>query len=267
MTRSVGVSTMMILAWLLGGGAGPAEAQQQQPPLPDVSVTAPAVTDPYAAGDPRAPRTVAPTEINPYYGRNRVDESVFPEIPCTASRMSSSTGGKCLAGYRIGDSTSASNPCHIQLDVVTGATATYNFEADVFVFDPYLVGSGGQQLPKGCSVSKQPQYDLARLQDMNQMTRRGSSWRNYINNYVTNGGDISSEYSDGRLNCLAFRRLGPNWRGGVVWSVHASLCRLDGGAVQPADVHALLSSLRIRVYDSVGNLRPPGQGMPDMAAE
>jgi hypothetical protein len=256
-----------LLAVVVALGVSQAKAQAtQQAPLPDVSVTAPAVQDPYAAGDPRAPRTVAPTEINPYYGRNRVDESMFAEKPCSETRLSTNaSGGKCLEGYKIGED-SVSSVCHIQLDVVMASTATYTYEADVFVFDPYLVSSSGP-MPKGCAVSKQPQYDLARLQDMNQMTRRGSTWRNYINNYATDGSDISSEYSDGRLNCLAFRRLGPNWRGGVIWSVHAAICRLDGAAVQPGDVHSMLSSLKIRVYDPRGNLRPPDQSMLYVTAE
>jgi hypothetical protein len=145
-----------------------------------------------------------------------------------------------------------------------GSTATYNFEADVFVFDPYLVASSGP-LPKGCAVAKQPKYDLARLQDMNQMTRQGTNWRSY-NDALDNGGR-SAEYTDGKLSCLAFRRLGPNWQGGVVWSIHAAICRLDGASVQPADVHALLSSLTIRVYDPRGNLRPPEQSIMYMTPE
>jgi hypothetical protein len=252
----IGLALVTVL--LLGAPSPAGAANPPQQPLPDVTVTAP---EPYG-GDPRAPRVVPPTEINPYYGRNRVDESLFAEKPCSETRMSSSAGGKCLEGYKIGGD-SAANVCHIQLDVVMGTTPTYNFEADVFVFDPFLVGSGGP-MPTGCSVSKQPQYDLARLQDMNQMTRRGANWRNYVNNF---GSDISGEYSDGQFSCLAFRRLGPNWRGGVVWSIHAAICRLDGTAVRPADVHALLSSLTIRVYDPRGNLRPPEQSIMYMTPE
>jgi hypothetical protein len=124
------------LAMLIGAGSTAGVADAQQPPLPDVSVTAPAVQDPYAVGDPRAPRTVAPSEINPYYGRNRVDESMFAEKPCSETRLATNvSGGKCLEGYKIGED-SSSSVCHIQLDVVMGATATYTFEADTFVFDP-----------------------------------------------------------------------------------------------------------------------------------
>jgi|SRR5580700_5725000 hypothetical protein len=238
-------------------------AQTQQAPLPDVNVTAP-------AGTPNSvPRVVPPTEQNSYFGRNRVEEDMFVERPCSETRMSSSAGGKCLEGYHLGPgwggaSESSSTVCHIQLDVVSATTATYSFEADTFVFDPYLVTSGGP-LPKGCSVSKEPAYDLARLQDMNSMTRRGTNWRGY-NDAEDNGGR-SAEYSDGRLNCLALRRLGPNWQGGVIWSVHAAICRLDGAPVQPGDVHAVLSSIKIRVYDSVGNLRPGSQSAAEMTVE
>jgi hypothetical protein len=256
---------LVLVLFMLGASRVAGAADRQQQPLPDVSVTAPDGPDPYG-GDPRTARVVPPTEINPYYGRNRVDESVFAEKPCSETRLSANVAGsKCLEGYKIG-ADSAANVCHIQLDVVMGTTAIYDFEADVFVFDPYLVSSGGP-MPKGCAVSKQPKYNLARLQDMNQMTRRGANWRNYVNNYVDSGGDISSEYSDGRLSCLAFRRLGPNWHGGVVWSIHAAICRLDGTAVEPADIHALLSSLQIRVYDPRGNLRPPEQSIMYMTPE
>jgi hypothetical protein len=263
MTAISRIAPVLVFGMILGSVSAGRAADTQQPPLPDVTVTAPSVPDPYG-GDPRAPRTVAPSEINPYYGRNRVDESMFAEKPCSETRLSTNVnGGKCLEGYKIG-SDSGGSVCHIQLDVVMGAAATYTFEADVFVFDPYLVTSGGS-LPKNCAVSKQSQYDLGRLQDMNQMTRRGSNWRSYLKNDDT--GEVTAEYSDGRLNCRAFRRLGPNWHGGVVWSVHASICRLDGAAVQPADIHSILSSLKIRVYDPRGNLRPPEQSMTYVTPE
>jgi hypothetical protein len=121
----------LALAILTGTASTAGAADATQAPLPDVTVTAPAVQDPYAVGDPRAPRTVAPTEINPYYGRNRVDESVFAEKPCSETRLSTNVnGGKCLEGYKIGED-STSSVCHIQLDVVMGSTAAYTFEADV----------------------------------------------------------------------------------------------------------------------------------------
>src|ERR1700733_7745163 len=119
-----------IVLMLLGGVmlAAPiaAGAADPQTPLPDVTVTAPAVQDPYAVGDPHAPRTVAPTQINPYYGRNRVDESMFAERPGSETPFSSNVPGcKCLEGYKIESKvqSSSAGPCHIQLDVVMGSTA------------------------------------------------------------------------------------------------------------------------------------------------
>jgi hypothetical protein len=253
----------LALAIFVALTASTTDAQAQtQAPLPDVNVTAPLITP------NSVPRVVPPTGQNGYFGRNRVEEDMFAERPCSETRMSSSAGGKCLEGYHLmpgyGVSSEGSNPCHIQLDVVTASSAAYIFEADTFVFDPYLVNSSGT-VPRGCAVGKEPAYDLARLQDMNSMTRRGVNWRNYIDN--EDDGSRRAEYSDGRLDCVALRKLGPNWRGGVVWSVHAAMCRLDGAAVQPADVHAMLSSLRIRIYDPRGNLRPASQTMPDMSPE
>jgi hypothetical protein len=246
---------------LVATPASYATAQTPPPPLPDVNVTAP---KPNATPN-WVPREVPPTEQNSYFGRNRVEEDMFAERPCSETRMSSSAGGKCLEGYKLtGGYVSSSDPCHIQLDVVSAATAAYTFEADTFVFDPYLVNSSGP-IPKGCHVGKEAAYDLARLQDMNSMTRRGANWRNYIDN--EDDGSRSAEYSDGRLNCVALRRLGPNWRGGVIWSVHAAICRLDGAPVQPADVHAMLSSIKIRVYDPVGNLRPASQSIEYVSVE
>jgi len=243
MRRIDAVPAALVLIVVAGLTSSGRAADSPNLGLPDVTVTAPSPVSPNAA-----PREVPPSEINPYYGRNRVDEDQFLEKPCSSTRLSSTAGGKCLEGYKI--TTVHTGVCHIQLDVVMGSTATYTFEADAFVFDPYLLTADGP-LPKNCSVSKQASYDEDRLKDMNQMTRRGTSWRNYINN----DNEVTSEYSDGRLNCLATRRLGPNWKGGVVWAVHASLCRLDGAGVQPADVQQMLNSLKIRVYDPNGNLR------------
>jgi hypothetical protein len=253
--RALALATLALLA----APDGEARAQTQAP-LPDVNVIAPAITP------NSVPRVVPPTEQNSYFGRNRVEEDMFVERPCSETRMSSSAGGKCLEGYKLGTGYdgSTSQACHIQLDVVTATTAAYIFEADTSVFDPYLVTSGGP-MPKGCSVSKESAYDLARLQDMNMMTRRGAGWRNYIDN--EDNGSRSAEYTDGKLNCVALRRLGPNWRGGVIWSVHAAICRLDGAPVQPADVHAMLSSIKIRVYDPVGNLRPASQSIEYVSVE
>src|ERR1700683_4200398 len=137
--------------------AGNALAQTQQP-LPDVTVTAPAplqqpTPSPYG-GNPYNPRTVAPTEINPYDSRNRVDEEVFAEKPCDQTRFLSSLGGKCLEGYHMGIANPASL-CHVQMDVIQLSTAAYHFEADVHVTDPYKTTSSGMG---GCAVHKPSSY-------------------------------------------------------------------------------------------------------------
>jgi hypothetical protein len=48
-------------------------------------------------------------------------------------------------------------------------------------------------------------------------------------------------------------------RSNVIWSLHASLCRLDGAAVPPADVHAMAS-----VIDA-GDMGVPGTSGPESA--
>jgi hypothetical protein len=90
---------------------------------------------------------------------------------------------------------------------------------------------------------------------MNQMTRRGTNWRNF----VSNGEDKSIEFSDGSHNCVAVQRAGLPWRGGYTYMLHASICRTDVAAMQAEDVSYALGSLQVRQYDPVGNLRNPGQ--------
>jgi hypothetical protein len=244
---AIGKLTAILVGAAMACSAGNAGAADQPSlGLPDVNVNAPPPVSPNAA-----PREVLPTQLNPYGGRNRVEEDMFLERPCSETRLASTAGGKCLEGYKLQNGVLLSGPCHIQLDVVISSTATYTFEADAFVFDPYLVTASGP-LPRNCKVAPQSAYDEDRLKDMNRMTRRGTNWHDY----VKNDSEITSEYSDGRLNCLATRKNGPPWRGGFVWTVHASLCRLDGSRVQAADVQQMLNSLKIRVYDPVGNLRP-----------
>jgi hypothetical protein len=89
---------------------------------------------------------------------------------------------------------------------------------------------------------------------MNQVTRRGTNWRNL----VADGEDKSIEFSDGPLNCVAIHRAGPKWRGGYVYMLHASICRTDTTTVRAEDVSYTLGPLQLRQYDPVGNLRPPG---------
>jgi hypothetical protein len=90
---------------------------------------------------------------------------------------------------------------------------------------------------------------------MNQVTRRATNWRNL----VRNGEDKSIEFSDGPHNCVAVHKPGPQWRGGYVYMLHASICRTDTAAVRAEDVAYALGSLQIRQYDPVGNLQKAGQ--------
>jgi hypothetical protein len=61
------------------------------------------------------------------------------------------------------------------------------------------------------------------FKDLNQVTRRGTGWRNF----AKGAPQSTMEFSDGAHNCLAVERLGPPWHGGYVWVVHASICRED----------------------------------------
>ena len=91
---------------------------------------------------------------------------------------------------------------------------------------------------------------------MNQMTRRGTNWRNSVN---SNGEDKSIEFSDGAHNCVAVQKAGPPWRGGYIYMLHASICRTDTAAMRAQDIAYVLGSLQIRQYDPEGNLRPSGK--------
>jgi hypothetical protein len=108
---------------------------------------------------------------------------------------------------------------------------------------------------KWCFVRSHPGYDREDFQDMNQVTRRGTNWRNL----VSNGEDKSIEFSDGPHNCVAVHKAGPPWRGGYIYVLHASICRTDTAAVRAEDISYTLGSLQIRQYDPVGNLRKAGE--------
>jgi hypothetical protein len=148
--------------------------------LPDVTVTAPAVPvePPYMRNPWKS------YERNPYAGRNRVEEDKFPVVPCNVTRIASSAGGKCLQGPRLvpGDAlvySAGGLNCDMALDVVMYSTGNLAIEASALIFDPYrLVATG---LPnRWCYVRSHPTYDREDFQDMNQVTRRGTNWRNLV---------------------------------------------------------------------------------------
>jgi len=248
------VTALMLAPWM------DAYAQNSQITVPNVTVTAPAVpVEPPYMRDPWKAYA-----RNPYFGRYRVEEEKFTEVPCSATRIALGASSKCLQGYRLTPSGSGSdsnntNPCDMALDVVIDTAGKLAIEADILVFDPYKVNANGS-VPKWCYVHGYTRYDQEDFQDLNQVTRRGSNWHNLQINDMQDqwhGGDRlrSMEFSDGLRNCIALRKPGPVWRGGYIWMMHASICRTDGAAVQAQDVAYVLSSLQARTYDPVGNLR------------
>jgi hypothetical protein len=237
--------------------ASTAAAQNTTLTVPNVTVTAPApaVTPPYLREPGKA------YARNPYSGRYRVEEDKFPVVPCTATRIASSTGGKCLLGYRLipGATTQITNSkggsdCDMALDVVTYSVGNLSIEADTLIHDPYKLTATGFHSAY-CYVNGNSGYDQEDFQDMNQVTRRGTNWRNLAGD----GEDKSIEFSDGPRNCVAVKKAGPPYQGGYIYMMHASICRIDTAAVQPADIAYALGLLQIRQYDPIGNLRRLGQ--------
>jgi hypothetical protein len=235
--------------------AGDAFGQDTKLTVPNVTVTAPAapVEPPYMRDPSKA------YGRNPYFGRARVEEDKFPEVPCTATRIAFGPAGKCLLGYRLSlpeaatggsNSYSGANPCDMVLDVVIDATGKLLIEADIVVFDPYKVMANGSP-PRWCYVHGYMDYGQEDFQDMNQVTRRGTNWHNL----QVNGQERSIEFSDGPHNCVALLKPGPVWRGGYIWLMHASICRTDTATVQAEDIAYVLGSVQTRIQDPVGNLR------------
>jgi len=194
---------------------------------------------------------------NPYFGRYRVEEGNFAEVPCTATRIAFAQGGRCLQGYRstlpeVSDEIGG-NSCDLALDVVGANTGKLYIEADILALDPYKVTANGSP-PRWCYVHSYLGYDQEDFQDMNEVTRRGINWHNL----QINGQERSIEFSDGPHNCVAVLRPGPVWLGGYTYMMHASICRTDTAAVQAQDIAYVLASLQTRTYDPVGNLRKAG---------
>jgi DNA-binding winged helix-turn-helix (wHTH) protein/TolB-like protein len=219
--------------------ASVAYAQDANLSAPNVTVTAPAapVEPPYMRDPWKA------YGRNPYFGRYRVEEAKFSEVPCTQTRIAFGPSGKCLQGYRLA-------PCDMALDVVMNRTAKLLIEADILAFDPYKVTAKGSP-PRWCYVHGYMGYDQEDFQDMNLVTRRGTNWRNL----QANGQERSIQFADGPHNCIAVLKPGPVWRGGYIYMMHASICRTDTAAVQAEDIAYVLGSLQARIYDPVGNLR------------
>jgi hypothetical protein len=191
---------------------------------------------------------------NPYFGRYRVEEDKFAEVPCAATRIAFAPGGKCLQGYRLTPAEviteTGSNTCDMALDVVGANTGKLYIEADILALDPYKVTANGSP-PRWCYVHSYMGYDQEDFQDMNEMTRRGTNWRNL----QIDGQARSIEFTDGSHQCVAVLRPGSVWLGGYTYMMHVSICRMDNASVQAADIAYVLGSLQTRTYDPVGNLR------------
>jgi hypothetical protein len=258
MPPTPGLAGVLAELAIMTSAASACAQQTEQLSVSNVTVTAPAIpiAPPYLRDPGKA------YERNPYSGRYRVEEDKFREVPCTANRIASAAGGKCLQGYRLlpGATDQISNPkggsnCDLSLDVVAYSAGNLSIEADTLIFDPYKLTAIGHQTSQFCYVNGNSGYDQEDFQDMNQVTRRGTNWRNLVGD----GENKSIEFSDGPHNCRAVRKAGPKWGGGYVYMMHASICRIDTAALRAEDIAYALGSLQIRQYDPQGNLRPPGQ--------
>jgi hypothetical protein len=241
-SRLAAVATLAAIACSALAGAAD---EQKLAPLPDVAVT--------------APRPVTPPEKKfiPYFGNPRVEEDKWPDIPSRDSRVGVAAAGTCKTGtpQETAPGLLPNGPnsnCRIAHDLVMTNLGNLTIEADVMVFDPYYVSGIGHQ-HKFCAV--QTGYGDLRedFPDMNQMTRKGTGWRNFLDN-----GDLSTmEFSAASSNCLAIEKRGPRWGIGRVYVIHASICHNDRRPVEAVDVDYVLGSLRVTTYESRGNLRSP----------
>jgi hypothetical protein len=74
-------ASAIVTAAMLASGIG-ASAQDSKLSVPDLSVTAP----PFVG------------TRSPYFGRYRVEENKFSEVPCSQTRIAFGPNGKCLQG-------------------------------------------------------------------------------------------------------------------------------------------------------------------------
>ncbi len=248
--RAVSVAAIICIVLGISIVSGDFRAAAQSVGLPEVTVTAPPIVPQWK-------------KWNPYSSNTRVEEEKWPEIPCSASRISSGAATNCQTGPSLGHegmglamgnlSIDPSN-CRMAHDLVTTTLGNLVVEADAIVVDPYFVSAIGSQ-HNGCYV--QSHYsDLRKdFPDMNQMTRKGTGWHDYIES-----GDLSKmDFSIGSIACQAVEKRGPTWLGGHTFVIHASVCRKDGHAVEATDIALALGTLQIRQYEPRGNLRPPPQ--------
>jgi hypothetical protein len=249
-----------------------AQAQPtEQMTLPGVTVTAPPFVPLYMRHTPGDLLNSKAYQRNPYFGNNRVEEEKFTPVACSDSiaRVAPASTGSCLEGYHlipgpIYGIERPSSSCRVDHDVTIYDLGDLSVEADVFVFDPYMLTADAGFPPKDCYVAGYSGYDQEDFQDMNRITRRGTNWH-HLRGKICNWQDLSIacqaksiEFSYGPHHCIAVRRPGPRWEGGFVWMLTASVCRTDTASLRPDDVARALAALQIRTYDPVGNIaRPP----------
>jgi hypothetical protein len=182
-----GIAASLALGVIAHAGA----AAQQNLLLPDVTVTAPRPTPP--------PITSPSAKPNPYFGNARVEEDKWREIPCAASRIDVGAAATCRTGpaqetFQLGSDLLArqQSKCNIAHDLAISNIGALAVEADVLVFDPYYVSAIGHQR-QDRYVDAGYFYPRENFPDLNQMTRRGSAWRNFIDR----GDLITIEFSAG----------------------------------------------------------------------
>ena len=94
--RTVSSCAIALVTAAITASASGAYAQDTKLSVPNVTITAPAapVEPPYMRDPWKA------YSRNPYFGRYRVEEDKFSEVPCTQTRIAFGPSGKCLQGYR-----------------------------------------------------------------------------------------------------------------------------------------------------------------------
>jgi len=247
-TTTLAAALVLSAVWCVAPAAFAAD--QSSLGLPEVTVTAPPITPSWK-------------KWSPYSSNPRVEEDKWPDIPCSGSKISSGAASTCKTGPLLGHegmglangnlSIDASN-CLMGHDLVITNLGNLGVEADVIAVDPYYVSATGSQ-HKGCYA--QSHYSDLRedFPDMNQMTRKGSGWRDFVEK-----GDLSTmAFSVGSDDCRAIEKRGPTWLAGHVYVIHASVCRKDGHAIEVTDIDFALRSLLVRAYEARGNLRAAPQ--------
>jgi hypothetical protein len=144
-------------------------------------------------------RRCAAKPANPYFGNARVEEDKWREIPCAASRIGVGAAATCRTGpaqetFQLGSDLLARQQSkrNIAHDLAISNIGALAVEADVLVFDPYYVSAIGHQR-QDCYVDAGYFDPRENFPDLNQMTRRGSAWRNFIDR----GDLITIEFSAG----------------------------------------------------------------------